>query len=224
MLPVDAALLDRLDRYIAALCAPPDPLLDANLRRAEAAGLPPIQVSPTQGKLLYLLARLARARRILEIGTLAGYSTTWLARALPPGGTIVTLELDPRYAAVARHNLEDAAPGVRIDVREGDAAVQLRAMTDAREEPFDVVFIDADKPRYVEYLDLAVQLAHPGTVVLADNVIRHGAVLDPRTDDANARGARAYNAVVAAHPRLESVILPLIRGKVDGLSVAIVKR
>jgi predicted O-methyltransferase YrrM len=221
--PLDEGLLDRIDRYIEHLFIAPDEALSRNLQRADAAGLPAINVSATEGKLLYLITKIARARRVLEVGTLGGYSTTWFARALPEGGIVVTLEVDPGHAEVARESLRGVAPGVRVNVRVGDAATELQNMRAAREDPFDVVFIDADKPRYVEYLQLALELSRPGTVVLADNLIRHGVVLDPATADENARGARAYNEALAAHEQLESLIVPIVREKVDGLSISLVK-
>jgi predicted O-methyltransferase YrrM len=221
--PIDTTLLERIDRYIEQLFAPEDDTLRRNTIAAQAAGMPAINVSAAQGKLLYILTKIAGARRVLEIGTLGGYSTTWLARALPAGGRVVSLELDPEHATVARESVEGVAPGVTIDIRVGDAAAALRAMIDARDPPFDVVFIDADKPRYVDYLDLVLPLSRPGTVVLADNLIRHGLVLDAATDDASAQGARAYNAAIAAHPRLESIVLPILRDTIDGLSISLVK-
>jgi len=223
MNPVTADLLRDIDRYIERLFVPGDPTLQHNLEASAAAGLPSINVSAAEGKLLYLIAKMARATRVLEIGTLGGYSTTWLARALPAGGTVVSLEVSPKHADVARKNLHGAAPGVDIDIRVGDAAASLQAMIDAREQAFDVVFIDADKPRYVEYLELSLQLSRPGTVILGDNLIRHGLVLDTATADESARGAQAFNEAIAAHPRLESIVLPIIRDKVDGVSVSIVR-
>ena len=214
--------LRRLDAYVERLFVADDPVLAANLARAEAAGLPPIQVSPSQGKLLALLVRMTGARRVLEIGTLGGYSTTWLARGLAPGGVVVSLELDPRHAAVARTSLASVAPGVTIDLRVGPAAATLRAMADAGEAPFDVVFIDADKPGYPAYLELVLPLTRPGSVVLADNVLRDGRVIDEPPPDANAAGAAAFNAALATHPRLDAVIVPVIREYVDGLALAIV--
>jgi predicted O-methyltransferase YrrM len=223
MNPVSSDLLLAIDRYVEELFAPTDSLLANNLKAAEAAGLPSINVSAAEGKLLYLLTKVAGARRVLEIGTLGGYSTTWLARALPAGGTVISLEVDPRHAAVARKSVEGAAPGVSVEVRLGDAVESLRAMIAAREDPFDVVFIDADKGRYVQYLDLSLQLCRSGSIVLGDNLIRHGLVLDASTTDESARGARAYNEAIASHPRLESIVLPLVRDKVDGLSISRVR-
>jgi predicted O-methyltransferase YrrM len=223
MEPVSADLLERINRYVEERFAPLDPVLARNLDAAHTAGLPTINVSAGQGKLLYLLAKIAGARRVLEVGTLGGFSTTWLARALPAGGRVVTLEVDPAHADVARRNLEGAAPGVTIDVRVGDAAEALRDMIERREPAFDLVFIDADKSRYVLYLDLALQVSHSGTVILADNVIRHGVVMDETTADENARGARAYNAAISSHPRLETIVLPILRDTVDGLAISLVR-
>ena len=223
MEPITADLIARIDAYIEQLFVPKDATLTQGLADAEAAGLPAINVSPNQGKLLYLLARIAGARRILEIGTLGGYSTTWLARALPRGGAIVTLEVNARNAAVARENLDRSVDGIAVDIRVGDASDTLRRMIAEREQPFDLVFIDADKPAYVNYLELALQLSRPGTVILADNLVRHGHVLDGSPQDESARAAKAFNAKIASHPRLESIIVPLVRDTVDGMSISIVR-
>jgi predicted O-methyltransferase YrrM len=222
MATYDGELAGRVDRYVEELFVPPDPALEQGLTDAVAAGLPEIAVSPTEGKLLHLLARLVRPRRILEIGTLGGYSTTWLARALEPGGRLVTLELDPHHAEVARRNLSRAGVADRVEVRVGAAAASLRAMIAAGEAPFDVVFIDADKEGYPEYLELSLRLARPGALLLADNVIRHGRVLEAGSD-ARADGVREFNARLAAHPRLDSIIVPIFRGHLDGVSISIVK-
>jgi predicted O-methyltransferase YrrM len=213
----------KIDKYIEHLFNPHDEALAQNLRDAQAADLPTINVSPNEGKLLYLIARMVKAARVLEIGTLGGYSTTWLARALPAGGKVITLELDQKHAEVARGNLDRAGVSDRVEVRVGRAAASLRKMIDQHETPFDLIFIDADKPSYVEYLDLALQLSHTGTVILADNVIRNGRVIDDRLADEAARGAKAFNDALAVHPRLESLILPIIRQNLDGLSISIVK-
>ena len=220
----DRPRLAAIDHYIETLFVAPDPALADNLRRAKAAGLPAIQVSPSQGKLLSLLVRMTGARRVLEIGTLGGYSTTWLARGLDPGGVIVSLELSPTHAAVARESLAAAVSGIEVDVRVGPAADLLREMASASEAPFDVVFIDADKPGYETYLALVMPLVRVGTLILADNVIRDGQVMDDPLPDDNARGARAFNAALAAHPRLESIVVPILRHTVDGLSISLVVR
>lgn len=220
---IDEQLIDRVDRYVEALCAPQDAVLAENLKNAAAAGLPAINVSPTQGKLLYLLAKIGGARRILEIGALGGYSTTWLARALPRDGKAITLEVDPKHAEVSRRNLKLAGLDAQVEVRVGDAAESLRKMIAAGEPPFDLIFIDADKPRYAEYLRLAVEVSRSGTVILADNLLRNGRVLEENPIDTNDRGAKAFNDAMAAHPRLESIILPIYRDKLDGLSISRVK-
>jgi predicted O-methyltransferase YrrM len=222
MQPVSSEILERIDAYIERLFVASDDTLEQNLRDSEAAGLPAINISPAQGKLLYLLARLARATRVLEIGTLGGYSTTWLARALPPSGTLITLEVDPKHAAVARTNITRSVPNAHVDIRVGPAADTLQSMIDAKEPAFDVIFIDADKPAYVDYLDLSMQLSRPGTLILADNVIRHGSVLEAVPPDDSARGAKAFNEALAAHPRLESIVLPIVRDEIDGISISIV--
>ncbi|HLF28799.1 MAG TPA: O-methyltransferase [Anaerolineae bacterium] len=213
----------RIDQYIEQLFIPRDAALEQGLKDAERAGLPSINVSANEGKLLYLITKLAGATRVLEIGTLGGYSTTWLARALPANGRVVTLELEPKHAEVARKNLDRAGVGDRVAIRVGRAVDTLRAMADRGEAPFDVIFIDADKDAYVEYLNLSLQLSRPGTVILADNVIRNGAVLQAQPAERSAREVREYNAALAAQPRLDSLILPIIRDNLDGLSISIVK-
>jgi predicted O-methyltransferase YrrM len=223
MEPLNEELVNRIDRYIQELFTPSDAALVENLKDANAAGLPAINVSPNQGKLLYLLMKIAGARRILEIGTLGGYSTTWLARALSPGGMLITLEREVKHAQVARRNLERAGLGAVVEVRVGPANESLRELIRLGAEPFDAIFIDADKAGYVEYLDLSLELSRPGTIILADNVIRHGLVLDENPPDAADRGARAYNEAIARHPRLESLVLPIVRRRVDGLAISIVR-
>ena len=223
MQPVSSEILERIDDYIERLFVAPDETLEQNLRDSAAAGLPAINVSPAQGKLLYLLVRLTRATRVLEIGTLGGYSTTWLARGLPPSGVVVTLEVDPKHAEIARANITRSVPNANVDIRVGPAAETLQKMIDAKERHFDVIFIDADKTGYVTYLDFAVELSRPGTLIVADNVIRHGAVIEAVPPDDSARGAKAFNEALAAHPRLESIVLPIVRDKIDGVSISIVR-
>src|SRR5579863_1281540 len=223
MQPFDEKLAQRIDSYIESLFVPGDPILAANIEAARAAGLPQIAVSANQGKLLYLLARIAGAKRILEIGTLGGYSTTWLARALPADGVLVTLELEAKHAQVARRSLERAGLGSKVDIRVGPANDSLRNLIRLGGEPFDFIFIDADKAGYVEYLELSLQLSRRGTMILADNVIRGGLVMAGNPPDAADRGARAYNDAIARDPRLESLILPIVRRRVDGLAISIVR-
>lgn len=202
---MDSAWAD-VDRFVTSLLVRDDP-------RVETAGLPDISVTPPQGKLLHLLVRLSGARRVLEVGTLAGYSARWLASALPDGGRLVTLEADPHHAEVARRNLD----GLPADVLVGPAADTLATL----EGPFDLVFVDADKPGNVTYLTHALRLSRPGTVIVLDNVVRAGAVLSP--DDDNARGTRAALEWVAAQPRLTATVLQMVGLKGwDGMMVAVV--
>ncbi len=213
----------RIEKYIESLFVADDPVLTQNIADAAAAGLPEIQVSPNQGQLLYLLTKLCGARRVLEIGTLGGYSTTWLARALPPDGTVTSLELDRKHADVARKNVDRAGIGTRVTIEVGPAQDSLTRLIDQRAQPFDLIFIDADKPGYPRYLDLSLELSRPGTVILADNLIRDGGVIDAVPEEQNARAARAFNALLAADQRLESIIIPVLGKKVDGMSISIVK-
>jgi predicted O-methyltransferase YrrM len=223
MQPLNEELVERIDEYIEELFTPADPVLTANMADAAAAGLPAIQVSPNQGRLLYLLAKLCGARRVLEIGTLGGYSTTWLARALQPDGILISLERDPHHAAVARHNLDRAELPVSVEIRIGPAAGSLQDLVRSGAAPFDLIFLDADKTGYVEYLEYSLQLSRPGTVILADNVIRHGAVLEAEPPEPFDRGSKAYNQAIASHPRLESLILPIVRHRIDGMAISIVR-
>jgi predicted O-methyltransferase YrrM len=215
-------LAQQIDAYIGQLFIPHDEAVAQGLQDAAAADLPSINVSANEGKLLYLIARMAKAKRVLEIGTLGGYSSTWLTRALPSDGKVITLELEQKHADVARRNLDRNGIGDRVEIRVGRAIDSLRKMIASGEAPFDVIFIDADKENYIEYLNLSLQLAHVGTVILADNLIRNGRVLADHPADANARAVKAYNETIAKHPRLDSIILPIIRTNLDGLSISIV--
>jgi predicted O-methyltransferase YrrM len=216
-------LFERIDAYIDKLFVPADPVLDAGVARARKAGMPEIQISAGQGKFLNLLAKMIGARRILELGTLAGYSTIWLARALPPEGRLVSLEFSPEHAKVARGNIAAAGVSERVEVIVGPALETLPKLAKRGEAPFDLVFIDADKGNYTAYLDLCVPLTRPGGLILADNVIRDGRVLAPGSD-ASAIGAAAFNVALAADGRLEAIVLQQvgIKGH-DGLAIARVK-
>ena len=211
-------LLLQIDSYIEELFAPPDPALEGALRRSRESGLPEIHISPNQGKLLRLLAEIAGARRILEVGTLGGYSTIHLARALPEGGALISLELDERHAEVARENLEEAGLEDRVEVCVGDAKELLADMVQGGAEPFDLTFIDADKGGYPEYLGWALRLSRSGSLILGDNAIWGGNVLD--LDDDSARAIREFNEAMARDPRLSAIILPMIRERVDGIAIA----
>jgi predicted O-methyltransferase YrrM len=208
-----------VDQYLTDQLVPPDPALDAALAAGDAAGLPPINVAPNQGKLLYLLARLRGARRILEVGTLAGYSTIWLARALPEDGELITLEIDPKHAEVARANLKNAGLADRAEVRVGPALDSLPTLTG----PFDLVFIDADKPNNPAYFDWALRLSTVGTVIIVDNVVRGGAVANGHTGDPSVRGARAVIERMAAEPRVSATAIQTVGSKsYDGFAMALV--
>ena len=208
-----------VDRYVADRLLPPDPVLDETLRASALAGLPEHDVSPLQGALLELLARLGGARAILEIGTLGGYSTTWLARALPPGGRLVTLEADPEHADVARANLARAGLADRVEVLTGRALDTLPGL----HGPFDLIFIDADKRSNPEYLDHALALSRRGTLIVADNVVRDGAVADAASDDPSVQGVRAFFDRVAAEPRLRATAIQTVGVKgYDGFALALV--
>ena len=212
-----------VDNYIADLFAPPDPALDDTLRASAGAGLPAIQVSPAQGKLLHVLALAQNARSILEIGTLGGYSTIWLARALPPGGRLITLEIDPKHAAVARENLARAGFANIARVRVGRALDSLDELYREAEGPFDFVFIDADKPSNPDYFTWALKMSRPGTVIVVDNVVRKGAVADPASEDAAVRGVRRLNQLMAAEPRISATAIQTVGSKgYDGFAVALV--
>jgi len=214
---------DAVDTYLTATVVNPDPGFAAVRRATVDAGLPPIEVSAPHGKLLHLLARVVGARRILEIGTLAGYSATWLARALPADGVLVTLELDAWHAEVATRNVEQMNVASLVDIRVGPAAESLAQLVAEQAEPFDLVFIDADKASIPEYVEWAVRLAHPGTVIVVDNVVRNGRVLDADSDDPNVQGVRRMNELLASHPRLDATTIQTVGSKgYDGFTLAVV--
>jgi predicted O-methyltransferase YrrM len=212
-----------VDRYLTDQLLPPDPALDAALQASVAAGLPPINVSPTQGKLLHLLARMQPARNILEIGTLGGYSTIWLARALPAGGRLITLEADPKHAAVARANLVRAGLAEVVELRLGRALDTLPQLLAEGCGPFDLVFIDADKPGYPDYFTWALKLTRRGSLIVADNVVRKGAVIDPASSDPNVQGVRRLHELIAAEPRVSATAIQTVGSKgYDGFAIVLV--
>ena len=212
-----------VDRYFGEQLVASDSALEAALAANRAAELPAIDVTALQGKFLELLVRISGARRVLEIGTLGGYSTLWLARALPAGGSVVTLELEPKHAAVARENLERAGMMERVDLRIGRASDLLRTLACDGTAPFDLIFIDADKSGYPEYLEWSLKLARPGTVLVGDNVVRDGKVIDPRSPDPHIQGVRRFTELVAAEPRLSATVLQTVSSKgYDGFALAVV--
>jgi caffeoyl-CoA O-methyltransferase len=211
-------LLEEIDAYIEGLFETSDEVLEAALSDSRRAGLPDINVSPNQGRLMQLLVATAGARRILEIGTLGGYSAIHLARALPEDGALISLEIDGHHADVARNNVERAGLSGIVEVRVGDAHKLLADLVEAGEGPFDVIFIDADKEGYPDYLDVSLRLVRPGSLILGDNTIRGGTVLDPK--EQTARATREFNRKVAEDPGLSGIVLPLIRERIDGLTIA----
>ncbi|MDQ3045211.1 MAG: O-methyltransferase [Chloroflexota bacterium] len=212
-----------VDNYFTDLLVPADPILDATQAASVRAGLPQISVSANLGKLLYLLARLQGARSILEVGTLGGYSTIWLARALPDGGRMITLEFEPKHAKVARENIERAGLSDIVEVRLGAALETMKTLVEERKGPFDLVFIDADKVNYPGYFTWALKLCRRGSLIIADNIVRNGAVVDPENSDPNVQGVRAFNDLVAAEPRVSATAIQTVGIKgYDGFAFALV--
>ncbi|MDQ3623916.1 MAG: O-methyltransferase [Verrucomicrobiota bacterium] len=212
-----------VDNYITSLLVPGDPVLEAALEASSAAGLPPHNVSPSQGKLLFLLARIVRAQAILEIGTLGGYSTIWLARALPADGRLITLEADLKHAEVARSNIARAGLSGAVDVRGGRALDTLQQLAAEGRGPFDLIFIDADKANTADYLAGALKLSRPGSVIIADNVVRSGALLDATSGDPGVQGMRRFFEHLAGEPRVSATAIQTVGSKgYDGFAVALV--
>ncbi|MDW4906139.1 O-methyltransferase [Streptomyces sp. ADMS] len=210
-----------VDDYFTALLVPADDALEAALRDSAAEGLPPISVAPNQGKLLHLLARIQGARHILEIGTLGGYSTIWLGRALPADGRLITLEYDAKHADVARRNLARAGLDGIAEVRTGPALESLPKLADENPEPFDLVFIDADKVNNQRYVEWALRLTTTGSLIIVDNVVRGGAVTDADSTDPGVRGTRAALRLIAEHPRLSGTAVQTVGSKgYDGFALA----
>jgi predicted O-methyltransferase YrrM len=211
-----------VDRYFGDRLAPHDEALTRCMETNREAGLPSIDVPSLLGKYLDLMVRISGARRVLEIGTLGGYSTIWLARALPPGGRVVTLEIEGRHAQIARKNLEIAGVSDRVEILVAPALESLSALQQAA-DPFDLIFIDADKKSIPEYLDWSVKLSRPGTVILVDNVVRDGGVLDEHSKDPDIQGVRRMTEMIAAHPRLSATAIPTVGARgYDGFAMAVV--
>jgi predicted O-methyltransferase YrrM len=213
-----------VDSYITDLLVRPDPALVLALESSTAAGLPPINVSANQGKLLYLLARTQGARNILELGTLGAYSTIWLARALPAGGRVVTLECEAKHAEVARRNIDRAGLSDRVELRLGLAQETLPKLIAEKRGPFNLIFIDADKTGYPDYLEWSLKLSRPGTLIIADNVVRKGAVIDPGSGDPDVQAVRRFNDMLAEEPRVTATIIQTVGSKgYDGFAIGLVK-
>lgn len=212
-----------VDHYITDLLVPKDSILENALRTSADAGLPPINVTPNQGKFLQLLAKLHRARNILEIGTLGGYSTIWLARALPAGGRLITLESEPRHAEVARKNIVQAGLADIVELRLAPALETLQRLIAEKHDPFDFIFIDADKETYPNYFNLALKLSRIGTCIIADNVIRQGAVIEPDHNDSRVQGVRRFMELIAAEPRVTATAIQTVGNKgYDGFAIVLV--
>ncbi len=213
-----------VDRYITDLFVPPDAAMDAAVRESRAAGLPTINVTPNQGKLLYLLARLRGARDILEIGTLGGYSAIWLGRALPADGHLITLEIEPKHAEVARANISRAGLANVVEVRLGRALDTLSRLAAEGRGPFDLIFIDADKQNIPDYFAWSLKLSHHGSLIIVDNVVRDGAVIDASSEDPSVRGVRRFNELLAAESSVVATEIQTVGSKGhDGFAFALVK-
>jgi caffeoyl-CoA O-methyltransferase len=212
-----------VDKYITDLFIPPDPVLDATIQSTIDANMPLINVAPNQGKLLHVLALMKGARKILEIGTLAGYSTIWLARALPTDGKLITLEANSKHAAVARDNIAHAGLADKVEVRLGAALDTLPQLATEGQAPFDLVFIDADKVNTTEYFEWALKLTRRGSLIITDNVVRKGAVIDADSTDVNVQGVRRFNCALATEPRVIATVIQTVGSKgYDGLAIALV--
>ncbi len=212
-----------VDKYITETLIPSDAVLDSAVRASEEAGLPAIQVSPAQGKLLHLLAKSIGARNVLEIGTLGGYSTIWMARALPSGGRVITLEADPKHAEVSRSNFSRAGLSEVIELRLGPALDSLPKLAMEKPAPFDFIFIDANKSTMDDYFDWALKFSHPGTMIIADNVIRDGGVIDAASTNADIQGVRRFNKRIAAEPRVSATEIQTVGSKgYDGFALVLV--
>ncbi|MEO1519600.1 MAG: O-methyltransferase [Cyanobacteria bacterium J06633_2] len=220
---MDTSRFEAVDQYISRLFAPEDDVLIQVQQCLDAENLPAISVSPSQGKLLMMLARLCQAQRILEIGTLGGYSTIWLARSLPIDGRLVTIELEPRYAQVAQHNIDQAGLTSRVEIRVGNALDLLPQLKTNIDTPFDMVFIDADKPPYVEYFQYALSMTRSGGLIVLDNVVRDGKLLDSESTDPKVKGVQRFTTMLANCPDVTSLILPSVGVKgYDGIAIALV--
>ena len=214
-----------VDRYISEALIPADPVLESALKASKKAGLPAIAVAPNQGKFLMILAQAIGARNILELGSLGGYSTIWLARALPDDGRLITLEFDPKHAEITRANVAHAGLADKVEVRIGAALDTLPQLAAEGLGPFDFVFIDADKGNYPGYIEWAVKLSRPGTLIIGDNVVRDGDVIDAGNPDPSVQGVRRMNEIIAAEPRLSATAIQTVGSKgYDGFMIAIVKK
>jgi len=216
-------LFKAVDRYIENLLGKEDKALKSAERQMKKADIPPMNVSANQGKFLQVLARMVSAKKILEIGTCGGYSTIWLARALPVDGHLITLEIDKDYAAIARESIIKAGLDTVVDIRVGKALDILNELDAEDGGPFDMIFIDADKPPYTEYFELALKLSRPGTVIVADNVVREGHILDEKHTDEKVKGVQRFNKMLAGNDKVTATIIQTVGVKYhDGMAIAVV--
>lgn len=216
-------LFEKVDTYISNLVAPEDEILRETIASLDKASMPQISVTATQGKFLQLMLLTCKAKRVLELGTLGAYSTIWMARAIPADGKVITVEFDHHHAQVASENIAKAGLSDKIDLRIGKAMDVLNELISKGEEAFDFIFIDADKPPYAEYFELALQLSHPGTMIICDNVIREGKILDENTTDERVKGVQRFNQLLADHPKVTATIMQTVGAKeYDGMAIAVV--
>jgi predicted O-methyltransferase YrrM len=221
---MDQEIFGKVDHYISQMLAPEDEALQETIKSLDTAEMPQISVTANQGKFLQVIALMCNAKRVLELGTLAGYSTIWLARSVPEDGKIVTIEFDPRHANVAKQNIKNAGLLDKVDIRVGKAMDLMLEIKEAKEESFDLIFIDADKPPYAEYFEMALSLSHPGTVIICDNVIREGKVLDENSTDDRVIGVQRFNKMLASNKNVTATILQTVGVKeYDGMAIAVVK-
>lgn len=222
---MEQQIFEKVDRYISDLLAPEDEVLQETIKSLDDAGMPQISVTANQGKFLQVLVMMCNAKRILELGTLGGYSTIWLARSIPDDGKVLTVEFDPRHAAIAKKNIEKAGLSGKVELRVGRAIEIMQALKRMNEQPFDLIFIDADKPPYPEYFELALSLSRAGTVIICDNVVREGKVLDENSDDDRIRGVRRLNQMLSENKQVTATILQTVGSKeYDGMAIAVVNR
>lgn len=220
---MDQSLFAQVDDYISGLLAKEDDVLKNTIASLDASGLPQHSVSPSQGKLLQVMMMACQAKRVLELGTLGGYSTIWMARALPQDGSLITIEVDAHHAAVAQQNIDKAGLGHKVEIKVGRALEVLPAMIHNGTLPFDFIFIDADKPPYTEYLALALKLSRPGTIIICDNVIREGKVLDNNSSDEKVQGVQRFNRALSEYNNLTAIIMPTVGLKeYDGMAIMVV--
>jgi len=221
---MDNKIFESVDKYICDLFVPQDEAFLATEQSLKEADMPPISISSNQGKFLHMMALLCNAKKILEVGTLAGYSTIWMARALPPDGKLITLEYDPKHAAVAQRNISRAGLNSKVEIKVGKGLDLLPQLVAEGADPFDMIFIDADKPPYAEYFEWALKLSRPGTLIIADNVIRDGKVLNPSSEDEMVKGVQRFNKVLSDNKAVTATILQMVGSKeYDGMALAIVK-